>query len=83
MQDITAILSMDEPSEEDKLVVGRARKIQRFLSQPFSEAEVFTGIEGKFVELGDTIARFKGLLRANMTIHQRPLFAIEKAKKLE
>ena len=61
LQDIIAILGMDELSEEDKLVVSRARKIQRFLSQPFHVAEVFTGSPGKFVELEDTIKGFKAL----------------------
>jgi F-type H+-transporting ATPase subunit beta len=59
LQDIIAILGMDELSEEDKLIVARARKIQRFLSQPFHVAEVFTGLSGKFVELEDTIRSFK------------------------
>ena len=62
LQDIIAILGMDELSEEDKLVVVRARKIERFLSQPFFVAEVFTGSPGKYVELNDTIAGFKGIL---------------------
>lgn len=62
LQDIIAILGMDELSEEDKLIVSRARKIQRFLSQPFHVAEVFTGISGKFVDLKDTIEAFKGLV---------------------
>jgi F-type H+-transporting ATPase subunit beta len=62
LQDIIAILGMDELSEEDKLIVSRARKIQRFLSQPFHVAEVFTGLPGKFVDLADTIAGFKGLI---------------------
>jgi F-type H+-transporting ATPase subunit beta len=62
LQDIIAILGMDELSEEDKLVVARARKIERFLSQPFFVAEVFTGSPGKYVELKDTIAGFKGIL---------------------
>lgn len=62
LQDIIAILGMDELSEEDKLTVNRARKIQRFLSQPFHVAEVFTGTPGRFVELKDTIAGFKGLV---------------------
>jgi F-type H+-transporting ATPase subunit beta len=61
LQDIIAILGMDELSEEDKLVVARARKIQRFLSQPFHVAEVFTGTPGKFVAIEDTIKGFKGL----------------------
>jgi F-type H+-transporting ATPase subunit beta len=62
LQDIIAILGMDELSEEDKLVVARARKIERFLSQPFFVAEVFTGSPGKYVELKDTIAGFQGIL---------------------
>jgi F-type H+/Na+-transporting ATPase subunit beta len=61
LQDIIAILGMDELSEEDKLTVARARKIERFLSQPFHVAEVFTGSPGVFVELADTIKGFKGL----------------------
>jgi len=62
LQDIIAILGMDELSEEDKLVVARARKIQRFLSQPFHVAEVFTGTPGVFVKLEDTIKGFKGIV---------------------
>jgi F-type H+-transporting ATPase subunit beta len=62
LQDIIAILGMDELSEEDKLTVARARKIQRFLSQPFFVAEVFTGSPGKFVNLEDTIKGFKGIV---------------------
>lgn len=62
LKDIIAILGMDELSEEDKLVVQRARKIQRFLSQPFHVAEVFTGAPGKYVSLKDTIAGFKGII---------------------
>lgn len=62
LQDIIAILGIDELSEEDKLVVNRARKIQRFLSQPFFVAEVFTGSPGKFLDLRDTISGFKGLV---------------------
>jgi F-type H+-transporting ATPase subunit beta len=61
LQDIIAILGMDELSEEDKITVARARKIERFLSQPFHVAEVFTGSPGKFVDLADTIRGFKGL----------------------
>jgi F-type H+/Na+-transporting ATPase subunit beta len=61
LQDIIAILGMDELSEEDKLAVARARKIERFLSQPFHVAEVFTGSPGVFVDLADTIKAFKGL----------------------
>ena len=63
LQDIIAILGMDELSEEDKLTVARARKIERFLSQPFYVAEVFTGSPGELVELADTIKGFKGLVR--------------------
>src|SRR5881409_1566055 len=62
LQDIIAILGMDELSEEDKLVVPRARKIQRFLSQPFHVAEVFTGIPGKFVQVEDTVRSFKAVV---------------------
>lgn len=62
LQDIIAILGMDELSEEDKLVVERARKIEKFLSQPFFVAEIFTGSAGKYVSLEDTIAGFKGIL---------------------
>jgi F-type H+-transporting ATPase subunit beta len=61
LQDIIAILGMDELSEEDKLTVARARKIERFLSQPFHVAEVFTGSPGKLVSIQDTIKGFKGL----------------------
>jgi F-type H+-transporting ATPase subunit beta len=61
LQDIIAILGMDELSEEDKIAVARARKIERFLSQPFHVAEVFTGSPGVFVDLADTIKGFKGL----------------------
>ncbi|HEY5721135.1 MAG TPA: F0F1 ATP synthase subunit beta [Allosphingosinicella sp.] len=62
LQDIIAILGMDELSEEDKLVVTRARKLQRFLSQPFHVAEVFTGMPGKFVQIEDTVKSFKALV---------------------
>jgi F-type H+-transporting ATPase subunit beta len=62
LQDIIAILGMDELSEADKLIVDRARKIEKFLSQPFFVAEVFTGSPGKYVELADTIAGFKGII---------------------
>ncbi|MBU0944652.1 MAG: F0F1 ATP synthase subunit beta [Proteobacteria bacterium] len=62
LQDIIAILGMDELSEADQLLVGRARKIQRFLSQPFTVAEVFTGMPGKFVAVEDTVAGFKEIL---------------------
>ena len=62
LQDIIAILGMDELSEADKLTVERARKLQRFLSQPFTVAQVFTGIEGKLVDLKDTIRSFKAIM---------------------
>ena len=62
MQDIIAILGMDELSEDDKLVVNRARKIQRFLSQPFSVATQFTGLEGKYVPITETVRGFKEIL---------------------
>merc|ERR1719445_628817 len=62
LQDIIAILGMDELSEDDKLVVSRARKAERFMSQPFHVAEVFTGTAGKFVPLADTIAGFKEII---------------------
>ena len=61
LQDIIAILGMDELSEDDKAIVSRARKIERFLSQPFFVAEVFTGVPGRFVALGDTIEGFRRL----------------------
>ena len=62
LQDIIAILGMDELSEADKLTVERARKLQRFLSQPFTVAQVFTGIEGTLVDLKDTIRSFKAIM---------------------
>ncbi|CRG96994.1 ATP synthase subunit beta, mitochondrial, putative [Plasmodium gallinaceum] len=65
LQDIIAILGIDELSEQDKLTVARARKVQRFLSQPFAVAEVFTGKPGRFVELEDTISGFSELLKGN------------------
>ncbi len=91
LQDIIAILGIDELSEEDKLTVDRARKIQRFLSQPFNVAEVFTGIEGKFVKLEDTIRSFKDLIEGKYDHLPESAFnmvgtieeAVEKAKKLE
>ncbi len=66
LKDIIAILGMDELSEEDKQSVSRARKIQRFLSQPFFVAEVFTGSPGKYVSLKDTISGFKAILDGEM-----------------
>jgi F-type H+/Na+-transporting ATPase subunit beta len=90
LKDIIAILGMDELSEEDKLTVARARKIQRFLSQPFFVAEVFTGAPGKYVSLKDTIAGFKGILNGEYDSLPEQAFymvgsieeAVEKAKKL-
>ena len=91
LQDIIAILGMDELSEDDKLTVARARKIQRFMSQPFFVAEVFTGTPGKYVELEDTIKSFDGLVKGEYDHMPEAAFymvggmeeAIEKAKKLE
>jgi len=91
LQDIIAILGMDELSEEDRLVVDRARKIQRFLSQPFHVAEVFTGSPGVFVNLQDTIKGFKGLIEGEYDEIPEAAFymvgtieeAIEKSKKLK
>jgi len=88
LRDIIAILGMDELSEEDKLTVSRARKIQRFLSQPFFVAEVFTGSPGKYVSLKDTIAGFKGIISGEYDSLPEQAFymvgtideAIEKAK---
>jgi F-type H+/Na+-transporting ATPase subunit beta len=90
LQDIIAILGMDELSEEDKLTVARARKIERFLSQPFHVAEVFTGSPGVFVELADTIRGFKGLCEGKYDYLPEAAFfmvgtieqAVEKGKKL-
>ncbi len=66
LKDIIAILGMDELSEEDKLAVSRARKVQRFLSQPFFVAEVFTGSPGKYVSLADTISGFKTIVAGEL-----------------
>jgi F-type H+-transporting ATPase subunit beta len=90
LQDIIAILGMDELSEEDKLTVARARKIQRFLSQPFHVAEVFTGSPGKLVSLEDTISGFEGILKGDYDHLPEAAFylvgtieeAVEKGKKL-
>jgi F-type H+-transporting ATPase subunit beta len=90
LQDIIAILGMDELSEEDKLVVERARKIEKFLSQPFFVAEVFTGSPGKYVTLEDTIAGFKEILEGKHDDMPENAFymvgnmneAIEKAAKM-
>ncbi|MDD5034988.1 MAG: F0F1 ATP synthase subunit beta [Methylococcaceae bacterium] len=90
LRDIIAILGMDELSEEDKLVVSRARKVQRFLSQPFHVAEVFTGSPGKYVSLKDTISGFKGIVEGEYDDIPEQAFymvgtideALEKAKRL-
>ena len=90
LQDIIAILGMDELSEEDKLTVARARKVERFLSQPFFVAEVFTGSPGKFVDLADTIKGFKDLCNGKYDHLPEAAFymvgtieeAVEKGKKL-
>jgi F-type H+-transporting ATPase subunit beta len=89
LKDIIAILGMDELSEEDKLTVSRARKIERFLSQPFFVAEVFTGAPGKYVSLKDTISGFKGILAGEYDDMPEQAFymvgsideALEKAKR--
>ena len=91
LKDIIAILGMDELSEEDKQLVQRARKMQRFLSQPFFVAEVFTGAPGKYVSLKDTIAGFKGIVEGEYDHIPEQAFymvgsideALEKAKKME
>ena len=91
LQDIIAILGMDELSDEDKLTVSRARKIQRFLSQPFSVAEQFTGYEGKYVPIKETVRGFKEILEGKHDDLPESAFlfvgtideAVEKAKKGE
>jgi F-type H+-transporting ATPase subunit beta len=90
LQDIIAILGMDELSEEDKLTVSRARKLQRFLSQPFHVAEVFTGIPGKFVQVEDTVKSFKAVVDGEYDHLPESAFymvggieeAVEKAQRL-
>jgi F-type H+-transporting ATPase subunit beta len=90
LQDIIAILGMEELSDEDKLIVGRARKIQRFLSQPFSVAEVFTGQPGRYVKLADTVKSFKEVVEGKHDELPEQAFymvgdigeAMDKAKKL-
>src|SRR5215510_1737864 len=90
LQDIIAILGMDELSEDDKLTVARARKIERFLSQPFFVAEVFTGFPGVFVDLADTIRGFKGLVEGKYDYLPEAAFymvgtideAVDKGKRL-
>jgi len=91
LQDIINILGLDELSDEDKLTVARARKIQKFLSQPFSVAEQFTGIPGKYVKLEDTIRSFKGIINGDHDHLPENAFymvgpieeAVEQAKKLQ
>ncbi|GAA3568725.1 MULTISPECIES: F0F1 ATP synthase subunit beta [Marinobacter] len=91
LKDIIAILGMDELSEEDKLTVARARKIERFLSQPFHVAEVFTGAPGKYVPLKETISSFKGILDGDYDDMPEQAFymvgsieeAVEKAKEMK
>jgi F-type H+-transporting ATPase subunit beta len=90
LKDIIAILGMDELSEEDKMTVARARKMERFLSQPFFVAEVFTGSPGKYVSLKDTIRGFQGILNGEYDHLPEQAFymvggideAVEKAKSL-
>ena len=90
LQDIIAIMGMDELSEEDKIVVNRARKIQRFLSQPFTVAEQFTGMEGRYVPIKETIRGFREILDGKHDTLPESAFlfvgtideAVEKAKKL-
>jgi len=90
LQDIIAILGMDELSEEDKLIVGRARRLQRFLSQPFFVAQQFTGFPGKYVKLEETVSSFERVLAGEFDQLPEQAFymvggieeAVEKAKKL-
>ena len=90
LKDIIAILGMDELSEEDKLTVARARKIERFLSQPFHVAETFTGKPGKYVSLRDTIKGFQGIINGDYDDLPEQAFymvgtideAVEKAKTI-
>jgi F-type H+-transporting ATPase subunit beta len=91
LQDIISILGMDELSDEDKLVVHRARRIERFLSQPFFVAEQFTNVPGKYVKLEDTIRGFKGIISGEFDQLPEQAFlmvgtideAVEKAKTFE
>ena len=90
LQDIIAILGLDELSDEDKLIVSRARKVQKFLSQPFHVAEVFTGISGKYVQIEDTVKSFKAVVDGEYDHLPEQAFymvggideAVEKGKKL-
>ena len=91
LQDIIAILGMDELSDEDKTVVARARKIERFLSQPFFVAEVFTGRPGKYVPVAETVRGFKAILNGEVDHLPEAAFymvgtldeVFEKAKEME
>lgn len=91
LQDIIAIMGMDELSDEDKLTVSRARKIQRFLSQPFSVAEQFTGMQGKYVPIKETIRGFKEIIEGRHDDLPESAFlfvgtideAVEKAKQTD
>jgi len=90
LQDIIAILGMDELSDQDKLVVGRARKVQRFMSQPFFVAEQFTGMKGKYVDIKDTVRGFREILDGKHDALPEQAFymvgtieeAVEKSKRL-
>jgi F-type H+-transporting ATPase subunit beta len=91
LQDIIAILGLDELSEDDRLIVARARKVERFLSQPFFVAEVFTGSPGKYVKLADTIKGFQQILAGEFDALPEQAFymvgdineAIAKAEKIK
>ena len=91
LQDIIAILGMDELSEDDKKIVGRARRIQRFMSQPFAVAEQFTGIPGKYVKLEETVSSFERLASGEFdNLPEQAFFmaggiddVVENAKKLQ
>ena len=91
LQDIIAILGMDELSEDDKKIVGRARRLQRFMSQPFSVAEQFTGIAGRYVKLEETISSFERLVAGEFDAFPEQAFfmaggiedVVENAKKLQ
>jgi F-type H+-transporting ATPase subunit beta len=90
LQDIIAILGMDELSDEDKLIVSRARRVQRFLSQPFHVAEQFTGLKGVFVSIEDTIRGFNAIMDGEVDTYPEAAFnlvgtledAVEKGKKM-
>jgi F-type H+-transporting ATPase subunit beta len=91
LQDIIAILGMEELSEEDKVTVHRARKVQRFLSQPFYVAENFTGVKGKYVPVKETVRGFKAIIDGEMDEYPEAAFfnvgtiedVIEKAKTMQ